>query len=344
MAQASPAERSPHDVIVGMARGLVVAKSLQLVAELGIADLLAEGPRTAGELASAAGCHERSLFRVLRALASQGVFRDEGEGRFANTPLSEVLRSGVPGSVRDFVTQATSNGTMRAFMGFRDVVRTGKPAFTAGGAASPFELMQNKRGYSATYSRALMAKSAPVVAALVDACDFGALRSVVDVGGGNGHVLAAILERHPHLRGVLFDQPPMVAHARDHLRELDVFERIEVMEGDFFRAVPAGHDAYLLKNVLHDWGDEDAARILGSCRAAMPAGSRLLIIEAVLADDNQPSPAKWIDLHMMAVLGGLERSEVEWRALLAASGFDLERILPLRGSTSALEAAARRPT
>jgi hypothetical protein len=340
MEHADPGERSAHDVIVGMARGLLVAKALQVAAELGIADLLASGPRPVAELAAAAGCHPRALRRVLRALASQGVFRDVGEGRFENTPRSEVLRAEQPGSVRDYVIQATSNGTMRAFLDFREVVRTGKHSFAAGSAQSPFELMRRKPGYATTYSRAMMAKGAPAVAALLEAYDFSACRSLVDVGGGNGHVLAAVLERYPALRGVVLEQPPMAPCAREHLASRGVADRAEVAEGDFFAAVPAGHDTYLLKNVLHDWDDEDAARILGSCRAAMAPGARLLVLEAVLRDDNEASPAKWIDLHMMTVLGGLERTEPEWGALLAATGFRLTRVVPLRGAISALEALA----
>lgn len=326
-----------------MARGLLVAKALQLAAELGLADLLAAagGPLPVAELAAATGCHERSLFRVLRALASQGIFRDVGGGRFENTPLAEALRADLPGSARDAVIQATSNGTMRAFMGFRDVVRAGKPSFEAGGAASPFELMLRKPGYARTYSRAMMAKSAPAVAALLEAYDFAPCRSVVDVGGGNGHVLAAVLLRHGHLRGVVLEQPPMAPCAREHLATQGLEGRAEVVEGDFFVAVPPGHDTYLLKSVLHDWSDEDAARILRNCRAAMAAGARLLILEAVLLDDNGPSAAKWIDLHMMTLLGGLERSQPEWSALLDDTGFRLERVVPLRGSLGAIEAFAR---
>lgn len=341
MEQGGPAERSAHDVIVGMARGLIVAKALQVAAELGIADLLATGPRGVAELAAAAGCHERSLRRVLRALASEGVFRDAGDQRFENTPRSEVLRQGVPGSVRDYVIQATSNGTMRAFIDFRDVVRTGQHSFAAGGAQSPFELMRRKPGYAATYSRSMMAKSGPAVAALLEAYDFSACASVLDVGGGNGHVLAAILERYEALRGAVLEQPPMAPCAREHLAARGVRDRAEVVEGDFFAAAPAGHDLHLLKNVLHDWSDEDAARILRTCRAALAPGGRVLVLDAVLRDDNHPSPAKWIDLHMMTVLGGLERTEPEWSALLDATGFRLARVLPLRGAISAIEGVAR---
>jgi SAM-dependent methyltransferase len=286
------------------------------------------------------GADERALYRLLRALASHGVFREGEGGRFENTDLSTVLRADVPGSVRDYVIYAANDPNVKAWMRFDEVVKTGKPSFSAANGCTPFEYLRANPPYAQLFSRAMASLSPPELTAALDAYDFSTCGSIVDVGGGYGHVIAAILGKHADLRGAVFDMSVVTGKARELLAAKGLTDRCAILSGDFFESVPTGYDTYLLKHVLHDWSDAESARILANCRAAMTPGKRLLVLDAVLGEGNEPHPAKWLDLHMMTALGGLERTEAQLRELLLATGFRLERIVPTRALVSFVEASA----
>lgn len=316
-----------------MAIGHYVSRALYLAAKLGVADLLRDGPRADRDLAAATGTHAPSLTRVMRLLASIGVFEEQGDGTFALAPLGEPLRSDVPGSLRSLVLLLAGIGVQDAWKDLEYCVRTGEPAFrrTAPGAA-PYSLLDLDPEATALFDRA-MATFVPLTAAAVaTAFDFSGFGTVVDVGGGTGGLLIGILKAYPGLTGIVFDQPHAAERAKQQVAEAGLADRCQVVSGSFFDAVPCGADAYLLKEVLIDWDDERATAILKNCRAAMPAHGQVLIVEGVYparidqSADSRRATAN--DVLMLVCMGGRQRSEVEFRDLFATSGFRLTRVVP----------------
>jgi hypothetical protein len=320
-----------------MVNGYQVSHALSVAASLGLSDLLAEGPRTPAELAAATGTHEPTLLRLLRALTAVGVYERQNDGRFALTELGATLRSDVPGSVAGWARLVGRPSYVRAWAGLEDSVRTGENAFTRVHGTSVWEYRAARAEEQAVFDGAMTSLSAPVIEAVARAYDFGRFGSVVDVGGGRGHQLAAILVRYPGLRGVLFDQPEAVANVTPG-------ERTSVVGGDFFAAVPEGCDAYLLKAVLHDWPDEQCVAILRSCRRAMAPDGVVLLVEQVL--DLAPDPVRtaFSDLNMLVAPGGRERELAEYGSLLTAAGFSLGRAVPTGTDVFVIEALPAQET
>jgi len=320
-----------------MVNGYQVSHALSVAASLGLSDLLADGPRTPAELAEATGTHEPTLRRLLRALAAVGVFERQDDGRFALTELGATLRSDVPGSVAGWARLVGRPSYVRAWAGLEDSVRTGENAFTRVHGTSVWEYRAARPEEQAVFDGAMTSLSAPVIEAVARAYDFGRFGSVVDVGGGRGHQLAAVLARYPGLRGVLFDQPEAVATVTPG-------ERMSVVGGDFFESVPEGCDAYLLKAVLHDWPNEECVAILRSCRRAMAPGGVVLLIEQVL--DLAPDPVRtaFSDLNMLVAPGGRERELAEYGSLLTAAGFSLGRAVPTGTDVFVIEALPAQET
>jgi hypothetical protein len=320
-----------------MVNGYQVSHALSVAASLGLSDLLAEGPRTPAELAAATGTHEPTLLRLLRALTAVGVYERQDDGRFALTELGATLRSDVPGSVAGWARLVGRPSYVRAWAGLEDSVRTGENAFTRVHGTSVWEYRAARPEEQAVFDGAMTSLSAPVIEAVARAYDFGRFGSVVDVGGGRGHQLAAILVRYPGLRGVLFDQPEAVANVTPG-------ERTSVVGGDFFAAVPEGCDAYLLKAVLHDWPDEQCVAILRSCRRAMAPDGVVLLVEQVL--DLAPDPVRtaFSDLNMLVAPGGRERELAEYGSLLTAAGFSLGRTVPTGTDVFVIEALPAQET
>ncbi|TML08072.1 MAG: methyltransferase [Actinobacteria bacterium] len=319
----------PAVALMQMVQGFMVAKALQAAAVLGIADLLAGGPRSVADLAAATSTHEQSLGRLLRALASRGIFSGDDAGRYDNTPLSEALRSDVSGSVRDYVIYAPHNGNVLAWTELDHVLRTGEPSFAKANGVDLWGYFAEHPAIEVAFNRAMTALTVGIIELIVDTCDFSRFKSIIDIGGGEGRLLAAILTANPGATGTLFDLPGAAEVARRYLETEGLAERTEVVAGDMFASIPSGHDAYVLKNILHDWSDEKSIDILRVCRQAMGPHSRLIILDAVMEPGNDPHPAKWFDLHMMVALGGRERSEDQFRTLLAASGFALRSAVAL---------------
>jgi O-methyltransferase domain/Dimerisation domain len=329
-------EPQPAQQLVRMIVGSWVSRAIYVAARLQIADLLAAGPRSAEELAEAAGVATRPLYRLLRALAGVGVFAQDGDGRFRLNPLAEPLREGGPESLRAFSVMIGEEQD-RCWDDLFETVRTGETAFDRLYGQPYFAYLGEHPEQAKIFDAAMTGFSGRAMRAMLDAYDLSGVATLADVGGGLGTNLTAALGRYPAMRGLLFDQPQVVERARPRLEAAGVAGRCAVEGGDFFEAAPRGADAYLLGHILHDWDDAKAGVILDNLRRAMPAGAKLLLLEHVLPEGDGASMGKLLDLHMMAVLGSLERTEAEYRRLFAAHGLRLTRVVPTAGDVSVVE-------
>lgn len=332
-----PAEEPAEMVLMKMLGGFALSQSLYVAAELGVADLLAGGPKGVGELAKETGTDAGALYRVLRLLASAGVF-EEAEGRaFGLTPLGEKLRSG-PGSMRSMTLHLAQGPSWRAWGSLLHTVRTGETAFAHANGAEVFPFYAAHPESAAPFNEAMTEYSAAVGQAVLEAYDFSPYKTIADVGGGHGYLLASILAANPSASGILFDQPEVVEGAHALLREAGVEGRCRVKGGDFFEGVPEGADAYVLKLIIHDWDEERALSILRNVHRAAPAGARLLLVESVVPEGGEPSMSKLMDVHMMVMTGGRERTAAEYEDLFARAGFRLTRVVPTASPVSIVEA------
>ena len=317
-----------HDIIGSVA----AARCLQMVAELGIADLLSEQPRTATELAIATGAYADSLYRVLRMLAARGIFAEDGDRRFHLTPAASELQTGVEGSLRSRLRLEWQDLIWATYGELPHTVMTGEPAFDLAHGLPLFDYLADNPQANAAFDKAMAQISGPEDAAVAAAYDFGRHHLVVDVGGGRGGLLAAVLQRYPSVRGVLFDQAQVVADA--DLLDGELLERCSLAAGDFFQSVPPGGDVYVLKRIVHDWDDTTAVDLLRRCQDAVRPGGRLLVVEAVIRPGNEPDPHKAQDVGMMLLTRGRERSAAEFRSLYERSGLCLRRIIPTAEGSS----------
>lgn len=319
-----------------MATGYRDTQSLYVVAKLGVADHLANGPKTAEELAKQLGVQPRALFRVMRTLAGRGVFTQDASDRFGLTELGAALRSDHPQTVRHALIM---HGELQyqAAGALLYTVQTGKTGFDHVYGEGLFEYLADHPDDSATFNAA-MANSSGVWASPIKDFDFSGRKVVVDVGGGKGTLLAALLEKNRHLRGILYDLPQGVAEAPEYFRAHGVTDRVEIRTGDAFKSIPKGGDVYVFSRVLHDWSDEKARLLLANARKAMSRDDLLLLWEAVVPKGDAPSATKDIDLTMLFLLGGAERTEAEWRAMLRETGFELRKVTVTGGMFDMIEA------
>ena len=308
--------------------GAIAAQAIYAAAKLRIPDLLASGPKTSAELAADCGAHAPALDRLLRALATLDMFAPTRDGRFRNTPLTEMLRGDHPQSQREGAMFLPAPFLWRPIGELYEAVRSGEPAFPRVFGQHFFEYLAGHPDDAAVFNAAMTQGIAWTTPALLAAYDFSRFERLMDVGGGQGALLRDILAVTPDLRGVLFDLPAVVAGAAEILTG-EIAARCQIVGGDFFDSVPAGADAYLLNCVIHDWADEDAVRILRSVRRAMPADGTLLVVDTI---DSGTRPAGLGDL-LMLVIGGRDRSEAEFRAVLEAGGFAITRIVPTEASS-----------
>jgi SAM-dependent methyltransferase len=327
----------PQAVLSQMINGYWVTGTIHAVARLGVADKIAGTARPVEELARELAVHEDALYRLLRAAAGLGIFV-EGPGRaFGHTALSEALREGVPGSMRGLAVM-TGLMHLRAWPEIVHSVRTGQTAFEKVFGRPVFEQLGVDAELGAAFDAAMAGYTATTAAAAVAAYDFTRFRRIVDVGGGNGALLAAILPRSPEASGVVFDLPSVAERARAFLGKQGLAGRCEVVGGDFFRAVPAGGDAYALKMILHDWDDERSLAILRNVRQAIRPDGRLLVMEAVVdPQSGAGAPGKLLDINMLVMTGGRERTAEEFAALFRASGFALERVVNANPTVNVIE-------
>jgi hypothetical protein len=327
----------PMQIFV-MSQGTLVSIALAVAAELGIADLLADGPLSSEELARATATHPTALYRILRLLGSVGVFTESAPRQFSLTALGEHLRSGIPGSMRSWVRLMNLRAWLHTYAEALHCVRTGEPAFKLSNGAEFFDYFAAHPSESAIFNGAMDDVGRVISAAVVEAYDFNGIGSIVDVGGGHGTQISAILLRHPQMRGVLFDLPYVVVSAREAIDTAGLSDRCEFVGGDFFQSLPAGCDAYLLRWIIHDWEHDRALTILGNCRQAMKETGRLLLVEAVIPPGDESHPGKFTDILMLTGLGGEERTESEYGDLLSEAGFRLKRVVPTTTHMSVIEA------
>lgn len=315
--------------------GFIYAGALQQAAEFKVADLLAGGPRTATDLAEATATHPVALYRLLRVLASRGVFTEGPGESFALTPVGECLRSDHPRSVRTTVAQA-GRLTARTFRHAEYALRTGEGAFTKTFGQPVWEYLKDNPEEGADFDTAMHEHSRVERDAIVAAYDFGRAARLVDIGGGDGTLLATLLAAYPRLSGVLFDLPHVVE--RNRIAATQLAERCEIVGGDIFGDLPTGGDLYLMKSVMHGWSDADALAILRGCRQAIRPEGRLLLIERVIPEGDVPHASKAFDFAMLVMAGGQERKSEEYTALLAEAGFRVDRVIPTDSALSIVEA------
>jgi O-methyltransferase domain/Dimerisation domain len=332
-------DTAPATALRRMLTGYLVSQSIYAVAQLGIADLLAGGAKDCDELAREARVAPGALGRVMRAAEGLGLFESDGRGRFGLTPMGQYLRGGVPGSLRAL---AVWNGEVgyRAWGEVLHAVRTGEPALAQTLGMPLFRFLSQDPTLARVFNEAMDGLAAAVAAAAVEAYDFGGFGQVVDIGGGHGRLVASILGACPGTRAVIFDTPEVVAGVTEKLESAGLAGRCEVVGGDFFESVPEGGDAYVLSSVLHDWDDERAVRVLRNCRRAMGAGARLLVVECVLESRGGSGFGDFLDLQMLVMTGGRERTRDEFASLLTSAGFLLKSVTPTSVPESVIEAAA----
>jgi hypothetical protein len=304
-------------------------QAIAAVAKLGVADVIARGTQNTTDIARELSLNEDALFRTLRALASQGIFEEAPPRSFRHTPLSEPLRSDVPGSVRPLFLFSSSEFCLGPFQEFAYSLQTGVASRQLLSGMNSFDYLAQKPELARIFDDAMTGFTNLIGPAVANAYDFSAWESLMDVGGGNGILLSHILKAHKTLRGILADVPHVLerAYQRGYLSG-DLAARTSMLPCNFFESVPAGARAYLMKSVIHDWDDEQSVQILQNCRSAIPANGVLLLVELGLSGANQPSGGKIIDLFMLVITGGKERTPDEYRSLLSRAGFRLDRIVP----------------
>ncbi|HEY8519663.1 MAG TPA: methyltransferase [Gammaproteobacteria bacterium] len=322
---------TPADLIAGLTHGHIAARCLHVVAHFGVADALDDAPASAAELAERTGLNADALGRMLRLLAAHGVFAHDG-GRYVHTPASRLLRSDHPQSMRSF---ARMHGLAPMWGGFTELAHAARTGAPAGGWRAMLHYLRDHPDESAVFNEAMVVKSLRVVPAVVEAYDWRSARRIVDVGGGRGHLLQAILAAAPEATGVLFELPQVIAEVA-HLEA----DRFALAAGDLFADPLPAADLYVLMDLLHDWPDADAGRILAAVRRAAAPGARALVVETLVSDEPGPQFAKLLDVVMLATTGGRERTPTEHGRLLAGAGFRLDRVLPTRSAYSIVEAVA----
>lgn len=329
---------SPSVALRHLITGYWVSQAVSVVAELGIADLLADGAKTSEELAGQTDTHAPSLFRLLRAVASVGVLHQLDDGRFGLTPMAECLRSDVPGSLRAYAAFFGGERQWRAWRNLAHSVATGETGYDHAFGLGLYDHLGQDPDAAEAFHRAMGGSMAHTRSAVVEAYDFSHMKRVVDVGGGNGSLLVAILEANPHLDGVVLDRPAVAELARRNLDSHGLAGRAEAVGGDLLDSVPVGADAYVMSRVVHVLDDDTSVAGLRSCAEAMAPGGRMLVVERVVPPGNDPSFAKLGDLNMLALTGGRERTEDEFAALFSAAGLRLTRVIPTRSEMSVIEA------
>jgi hypothetical protein len=323
--------------LVELINGYQASAAIGALARLGVADALAQGPRSIGELASAVGADEGALARLLDATFDLGLFAVDDDGRYRLSDLGDLLRTDVQGSMRRFAVVSTEDWRWAAYGRLDHTLRTGEPGFVAAHGCRLWDYLASHPEAAASFTESMARIGAARDRAVAAAVDVSAVERLVDVGGGHGGLVLALLAVNPHLRGVVFDLPAAIEGAREQLRAAGVAERCEAIAGDFREAVPEGGGAYVLSWILHDWDDATALRILRNCRAAMVKGARLLVVEMVVPEPSQANAAmvdrlvRQADLEMLAVVGGRERTAAEYERLLTDSGFALDCVTPLEG-------------
>jgi hypothetical protein len=339
LAQSQPPELPPAIALLQLITGAWVTQTIYVAASLGIADHLKDESRTVEELAQLTQSQPDHLYRILRTLASVGIFTEVQPCQFALTEMANYLRSDVPGSLRSLSMTVSDTWQWACFGELLHTVKTGEAAMQRlYQVEDTFEYLTQNPQSGQIFDNAMTGWANNIHTAILDTYDFSSFHKLVDVAGGHGRLLASILKIHPNLQGILFDLPHVVAGAPALLNTTDIADRCEIVGGSFFEAIPAGADAYLMSHILHDWGDEDCIKMLKNIRQAISPQGKLLIVEMVIPQGDAPHFGKLLDITMMSIFaGGRERTEAEYAQLFQAAGFQLNRVVPTHGLVSVLE-------
>jgi len=330
----------PDQVLMQMIMGKLVSKAVSVAADLGVADHIGDAPVAVATLAEKTGTHAPSLYRLLRALAGVGVFAEGPQKSFALTPVGKLLRADAQGSMRAMARWINCEPAWTAWGKLGHSVATGEPCFDAAMGAQVFDYFAAHPDIGRIFNDAMTSFSVVFAGAVAKAYDFSSVKHLCDVGGGHGMLLSLILGAFPGVRGTLFDRPDVVAGAPPGIEKAGLSGRIEIVAGDFFKAVPKGADAYILKAIIHDWSDELSGKILSVCREAMAPGGKVLVVETIVSDKPEAALSKIVDLEMLAMThGGRERTEAEFAELFRSAGLTLKRVVPTQGPLFVLEGA-----
>ncbi|RPH80518.1 MAG: methyltransferase [Nitrospiraceae bacterium] len=333
-----PKKLSLPELMLNLTIGHWVARLIHVAAKLKLADLLKKGPRTVEDLAAAADVQPQALYRILRALASVGIFAETKNRRFKLTPLAATLRTDVPASLHGWALMINDNWQWDAWKELLYGAKTGEMPFLKAHGIPIFEYFEKRPEDLQVFGESMTSISRTENPTVPAAYKFSGIRTLVDVGGGHGSLLATILKANPKLKGVLYDQPSVIARAEkdQHMTAKGIKDRCRLESGSFFEAVPKGGDAYIMKYILHDWNDEECVRILRKCRDAMNEKGKVLVVDTVIAPGNDPSWGKLLDIQML-IIGGRERTKKEFAAMFAEAGLRLTRVVPTKGPLSIVE-------
>ena len=333
-------EPSPNEQLDGMITGYWISQAIYAAAKFGIADHLKDGPKSVDELAEATATNADALYRLLRALASKGIFAEGEPRQFSLTPLAELLQSDVPGSKRALALMS-GDEQFRAWAEIDYSIQTGKIAFEKVYGKPIFDYLGDNPDKARIFDAAMVGIHGRESDAILDAYDFSQIGVVTDIGGGNGSQITGILHRHTAMKGILFDLPHVIERAKNQIESAGLSDRCELVAGNFFDAVPEGADAYMMRHIIHDWDDEKSLTILRNCHRAMSSNGKLLIVESVIPSGNEPFGGKFLDLVMLLIPGGKERTDDEYRMLLGKAGFELTRVVPTGTEVSIVEGTKR---
>lgn len=331
-------ELPPHAQVIQMGTAHWLSKLIYTAAKLDLADKLADGPKSAAELAGPMGLHQPSLHRFMRSLAGFGILTSAGEGRFGLTPLGEALKTGAPGSARSTILTFGGPTIVKAFDQIDHSLKTGETGFEAEFGMPMFDYLAEHPDEASMFSESMVGFHGGETPAVAAAYDFSQFETIIDIGGATGNMLAAVLNRHSGPRGILYDMPHVVRDAPALLEAAGVSDRVTLESGSFFERVPAGGDAYILSHIVHDWNEDQCLTILGNVRKAMKPDGKVLIVEFVLPEDDTPHLGKLADMVMLVIPGGQERTPTEYDELLGKAGFKMNRVVPTDSPVSVVEA------
>ncbi len=333
-------EAAPHQQLDRMITGYWMSQAIYAAAKFGIADHLKDGPQSVEELAQATSAHPDALYRLLRALASQGIFAEGERRQFSLTPLAEPLQSDVPGSKRALALMS-GDEQFRAWGEIEYSIRTGRTAFDKVFGKPVFEYLTENPDKARIFDAAMVGIHGREADAILAAYNFSGMRVVADIGGGNGSQISQLLKKQPALKGILFDLPHVIDRAKGKIESAGLSGRCDLVGGSFFESVPEGADVYMMRHIIHDWEDEKCLTILRNCHQAMPSEGKLLVVESVIPPGNEPFGGKLLDLVMLLIPGGKERTEDEYRTLFDKAGFELTHVTPTATEVSVIEANKR---
>lgn len=330
-------EISSQEMMLQTIWGGLISQSVYVAAKLGIADLLKDGQKSCSELAALTGTDVRSLYRLMRALSSIGIFTENEQDHFMLTPLATCLQRNIPGSLHALIVFFNQEKYNRVYANLLYSVQTGHNAFEYIYGMNMFQYLTENPKCATIFNEGMACGVEAEKTAIIEAYDFSGILKLIDVGGGKGNLISAILKSNPKMEGVLYEQPGLFESTKDLLEKEGVSERCQFVAGDFFESVPAGGEVYILKHILHDWDDERAITILKNCHEEMPENGRILVVEIVIQPGNEQFEGKFADLFMLLFLKGAERTKKEYRVLFERAGFKLKKIIPTQGTASIIE-------